>query len=142
MYRRLTTPILVHIVTHLLDKFRDQVGPRRLVCALADSNVSRSEVASVLTDPVECDTVQTENRRNAKPKWSPSFEPMGDLLLYRIELAKSVFSLFAGTLFLIRYKVCRVRDAMSDPIWIVRHFAISRPLLYVGRRRPRPPCDA
>ena len=84
--------MIVDVVAHVLDEFRDQMSTDRLMLTSLDGDSSRAIVACVGTDSRESFALQTENERGAELEGPPALV-LPELYQPRRHIGESRFGL-------------------------------------------------
>src|SRR5689334_18550694 len=90
MKGRALRPILIYVVTHLFDKFRNKVCSGRLVLAALYFNAARPEHAGERADALERAAMKTQDGGGPELERTLRLQPVVDLLNDLVELTKSV----------------------------------------------------
>ena len=121
MKRCIRIPVLVDVVAHLFDQFRDEMRAVGTMAAPLDINVSWTEVTSIRTDTVKSRPMEVENHRRTKLELSVRLQPLVDHLTNDIELTEGVTGLQLGQFVRIGYNPRVFRPAMPLTAIVVMH---------------------
>lgn len=114
-------PVAVHIITHLLDFLRDEMGTDRPVFAAVNLHARRTPVAGISAYSIKRMTMKLQNCGRSKLEGPVRSAPLFDQLCNGVKLLESVSGFSTGLLVLVFDNVRGLSFAMAFASGIFSH---------------------